>query len=218
MQASGDVVMEPQLANRGPGSILRVVNRWICRGWHRLSHQEVILPEGPLILVRNHICGLDPLLIQATVNRPVCFLMSREYYQNMRLLRRGLDRVGVIAVSPGGANLQALREATQAVRDGNVICLFPEGAANPPIPLHRMMPGAALIARETGASVIPFRVSGVWPFDHIHLWRPFYRRSRAHVVVGEAIDLPQSGQGKKGLQDDTQCIRHAIKSLSRFDL
>jgi len=203
--------------NRGANILLRGMNRLFCRNWHRLSGQEVALPDGPLILVGNHICGMDPLLIQATVNRPLSFLMAREYYQSMWYARWGFDLVGAIPVSPGGANRQALQQAVEVVQSGNALCVFPEGAANPPIPLHRIMPGAALIARETGAPMMPFRVSGVWPFDHIHLWRPFYRRSRARVIVGEAIKLAQAGEGKEGLRDDTQLIRHAIRQLVRFD-
>ena len=197
----------------GPNIFLRWINRFFCRAWHRLSHHQHQLPDGPVILVGNHLCGLDPLLIQAAVNRPISFLMAREYYQAIWYLRWGFDAVGAIPVNPGGANRHALRLAIEVVRAGNVLCLFPEGAANPPIPLHRIMPGAALIARETGAPMIPFRISGVWPFDHINLWRPFYRRSRAKVSLGETLYLGQETAGKQGLRDDTQSIRHAISQL-----
>jgi len=202
----------------GPNTLLRAMDRLFCCSWHRLSRNIVTLPEGPLILVGNHISGLDPLLIQATVNRPLAFMMAREYYQSMWYARWGFDMVGAIAVNPGGANRQALRQATEVVQAGNALCIFPEGAANPAIPLHRIMPGAALIARETGAPMIPFRVSGVWPFDHVHLWRSFYRRSRANVAVGSTIDLPPAIDGKKGLQDDSRIIRHAIRRLAGSDV
>ncbi|MDQ6969884.1 MAG: lysophospholipid acyltransferase family protein [Mariprofundus sp.] len=199
----------------GPSMLLRRINRCFCRGWHRLSKHEHRLPAGPVILVGNHLCGLDPLLLQASVNRPISFLMAREYYQKLSHLRRGFDAVGAIPVNPGGANRQALRLAIEVVQSGNVLCLFPEGAANPPIPLHRIMPGAALIARETGAPLIPFRVSGVWPFDHIHMWRPFYRRCRAKIIIGEPIALNQENTGKQGLHDDSKSIRHAILQLGK---
>jgi len=205
------------ISNIGPNLFLRWINRCFCRGWHRLSKQAVTLPDGPLILVGNHLCGLDPLLIQAAVNRPISFLMAREYYQAMNYLRWGFDLVGAIPVSPGGANRQSLAQAMDVLRAGNVLCLFPEGAANPPIPLHRIMPGAALIARETGAPIIPFRVSGVWPFDHINLWRPFYRRSRAKITVGEPLELAKGVEGKQGIRDDTQIIRQAILKLRTAD-
>jgi len=203
---------------RGPNVFLRFLNRLFCRGWHRLDKKEFKLPDGPVILVGNHICGLDPLLIQAAVNRPLCFLMAREYYRKIWYVRWGFNMVGVIPVNPGGANSHAINEAIRVVEQGNALCLFPEGAANPPIPLHRILPGAAMIARETGAPIIPFRVSGVWPFDHVHLWRPFYRRSRARIVMGEEVVLAKAGQeGKKGIRDDTQMIRHAIRALGKYD-
>ncbi len=206
---------------RGPNRLLRAVNRLFCSHWHRLSAETVSLPDGPLILVSNHICGLDPLLVQASVNRPLSFLMAREYYQAMWYVRWGFDMVGAIPVNPGGANRQALQRAIEVVRDGHALCLFPEGAANPPIPMHRLLPGAAMIARETGAPVIPVRVSGVWPFDHIHLWPSFVRRSRARVVIGDAVTLSaeneQGNEGRTGLQDDMKQVRSAIRRLARFD-
>ncbi len=198
---------------RGPNLLLRGLNRLFCCGWHRLDRVQYELPEGPAILVGNHICGLDPLLIQASVNRPLSFLMAREYYLKMNWLRWGFDMVGAIPVSPGGANAYALKEATAVVRRGGAICIFPEGAANPPIPLQKVLPGAALIARETGAPIVPFKVSGVWPFDHIHLWRPFYRRSRARIVMGEPF-YSAGEAGREGVHKDMDAIRGAIKALS----
>lgn len=200
---------------RGPGKFLRSLNRLFCRSWHRLPRQGFTLPDGPVILVGNHLCGLDPLLIQAAVNRPLCFLMAREYYAKMWYARWMFDKAGAIPVNPGGANRHALKLAVDAVREGNALCLFPEGQANPTIPLHKILPGAVIIARETGAPIIPFRISGVWPFDHVHLWRPFLRRSRARVVIGQPIRLPESETGKLSLKKGCREIGEAIRHLPR---
>jgi len=210
--------MNSPTGQRGTGVLLRAMNRFFCRNWHRLVVSGETVPDGPVILVSNHLCGLDPLLIQASINRPLSFLMSREYYRKMWYARRGFDLVGAIPVNPGGANRHAVREAIHVVRAGNALCLFPEGAANPPIPMHRILPGAALIARESGAPIVPLRVSGVLPFDHVHLWRSFYQRSRAQVVIGKPIQLSDlSAGGREGLDDDTLMIRHAICELAPRD-
>jgi len=168
-----------------------------------------------VILVGNHLCGLDPLLIQAAVNRPLCFLMAREYYKKMWYARWIFDRTGAIPVNPGGANRHALRLAVDAVRRGNAVCLFPEGEANPVIPLHRILPGAVILAQETGAPIIPFRISGVWPFDHVNLWTPFLRRSRARVILGEPIGLPESESGRISRKKGCKAIGQAIRKLPR---
>ncbi len=210
----------------GPNAFLRGVDRLFCRYWHRLPRQLHPLPAGPLILAGNHLSGLDPLLIQASVDRPVAFMMAREYYQSMWYIRWGFDMVGAIPVNPGGANRQALKRAIEVVRAGNVLCIFPEGAANPPVSMARVLPGAALIAAETGAPIIPFFVSGVTPFDHQHMWPAFYRRGHAKVAWGAPIqcglrqDERQEGQQQQRLDlravllRDSEYIRQKIIELS----
>ncbi|MDX8392846.1 MAG: lysophospholipid acyltransferase family protein [Mariprofundaceae bacterium] len=197
----------------GPNVFLRWVDRLYCRIWQRLNEEIVQLPQGPLILVGNHRAGVDPLLIQAAVNRPLMFLMAREYYTSMWYARWFFNACGAIPVNPGGANRHSLRKAIAAVRGGQVLCLFPEGAANPDIPLKRILPGAVLIAMETGAPILPFRITGTWPFDHVHLWRPFLRRGRGKVRFGEAFSVPHAAGDKAAVRLATGLMKDALKQL-----
>jgi len=195
---------------RGPNRFFRVLNRRYCRFWQRLTPTVHVLPDGPLILVGNHRAGVDPLLIQAAVNRPLCFLMDREYYQAMWYARWLFDASGVIPVKPGGANRYALANAIETIEQGNALCLFPEGAANPDIPLERVLPGAVVLAMETGASILPFRITGTWPFDHVHLWHSFLRRGRGSVHFREPISLPEGIAGKNSMRKWTEIMRQAL--------
>lgn len=198
----------------GPNSFLRWLNRQVCSYWHRLKPGTVTLPEGALILVGNHRCGLDPLLVQASVDRPLCFMMAREYYNGMVGVRWLFRITGAIPVNPGGANRHALREAIEVLQAGGAICIFPEGAANPAIPLKRILPGAALLAAETGAPLLPFRITGVWPFDHIHIWRGLFRRARPSVRFGELFELEETSDGvKSATKAGMALIREKLHAL-----
>lgn len=194
---------------------LIAMNRYYCRLWQRLPAAVQALPEGPVILVGNHRAGVDPLLVQAAVDRPLSFLISREYYQKMGYAHWLFALAGAIPVKPGGANRHALSEAIEAVRDGAALCLFPEGGANPPVPMRKLYPGAIVIAMETGASIIPFRVTGVWPFDRQHLWPPFLKRGRARVVFDEAIHLPHKSLNREEIRHWTEVMRKAILSAAK---
>jgi len=202
--------MNKQTVRRGPNRFLRILNRWYCCFWHRLSPKVHVLPEGPLILVGNHRSGVDPLLVLAAVNRPLCFLMAREFYQRMWYLRWMFHLGGAIPVNPGGANRYALSTAIEAVRNGNVLCIFPEGAANPGVPLRRILSGAIVLAMETGAPIYPFRINGVWPFDHVHLWPAFLRRGRALVNFGEPLCLPEGITGKEAVRHWTDVMKQTL--------
>lgn len=200
---------------RGPNRALRWLDRQYCRHWQRLDGDVLHLPEGPLILVGNHRAGVDPLLIQATVDRPLCFMMAREYYQAMWYVRWLLDSCGVIPVNPGGANRHSLAAAIDAVRAGSVLCLFPEGAANPDIPLSRILPGAVIVAMETGAPIMPFRISGTWPFDHVHLWDSFLRRGRGRVRLGAPFSVPHAVSDRQAVRMATGLMGQELKQMNR---
>jgi len=198
---------------RGPNRVFRWLDRTYCRFWQRLEGDVFTLPQGPLILVGNHRAGVDPLLVQAAVDRPLCFMMAREYYQSMWYARWLFDACGAIPVNPGGANRHSLREAISAVRRGNALCLFPEGAANPDIPLKRILPGAIVIAMETGAPIMPFRISGTWPFDHVHLWHSFQRRGRGRVRFGAPFSVPHAVGDREAVRTATVLMQQSLKRL-----
>lgn len=122
--------------------------------------------------------------------------------------------VGAIPVSPGGANRHALREAIEVLEQGGALCIFPEGAANPDIPLKRILPGASMLSLETGAPLVPFRVTGVWPFDHVHIWRGLLRRSRAQICFGDSFRLEKSAAPVKAdIRNGMHQIRDKLHSL-----
>jgi len=197
----------------GPNTFLRWLARIYCRYWHRLEGEGVMLPDGPLILVGNHRAGVDPLLVQAAVNRPLQFMMAREYYEAMWYARWFFDLCGVIPVNPGGANRHSLQKALRAVQSGHALCLFPEGAANPDIPLQRILPGAVVLAMETGAQILPFRITGTWPFDHIHLSHSFVRRGRGRVRFGSPFSLPSTAGDKAAIRLATEQMKQELKRL-----
>lgn len=165
-------------------------------------------------MIGNHRCGLDPFLVQASVDRPLFFLMAREYYHGTPGMKWFFKAIGAIPVNPGGANRHALRKAVKVLERGGVLCIFPEGAANPDIPLKRILPGAAMLALETNTPLLPFRVTGVWPFDHVRIWKGFIKRSRAAIRFGDVLLLEAT---KTPMKPDVRAGMKRVKQ-ALFDL
>ncbi|MGD8910331.1 MAG: lysophospholipid acyltransferase family protein [Chromatiales bacterium] len=144
------------------------LNRLFCIHYHRLSQVELPLPpEGPAIVVANHISGLDPLLMIACSRRPLRFLIAREQYNRFGL--QWLFRAtGCIPVDRERSPEKALRQAFKALREGQVVALFPHGKihldTDPP---RRIKAGASRLAAVTNAPVIPLRISGVAAQGHV---------------------------------------------------
>ncbi len=136
-------------------------NRIFCRRYHRLSDHGIKLPRsGPAIVAANHVSGLDPLLLLAAARRPLRFLIAREEYERW-WLKWLLAAVGCIPVERAMNPRAAFREARAALERGEVVALFPHGRIvldSERVPLKR---GVAILARLSGAPVVPVRVEGV---------------------------------------------------------
>jgi 1-acyl-sn-glycerol-3-phosphate acyltransferase len=182
------------------------LNRFFCVHYHRLSHVELPLPpEGPAIVVANHISGLDPLLMIACSRRPLRFLIAREQYKRFGL--QWLFRAaGCIPVDRERSPEKALRQAFKALREGQVLALFPHGKihldSDPP---RRTKAGASRLAAITKAPVIPLRISGVARQGHVVL---------AVVVRGRALveQLPVIDPEKVSADELYQAIEDALKT------
>jgi 1-acyl-sn-glycerol-3-phosphate acyltransferase len=175
-----------------------------CSLWHQLRAEGYApLPEtGPAILIANHTCGIDHMLLQAASRRLLGFMVAREYYE-LRWLRGICSYIGCIPVNRDGRDLAAIRAALRALGDGRVVPIFPEGTILPASGrrLGAMRPGSAYIAIRAGVPVVPAYIIGTPPTDEI--LESLATPSRARVLFGEPIDLsdiPPDRAGDRAVQ------------------
>ena len=187
--------------------LLRMMHRGFrlyCALWHQLRTEGYApLPEtGPAILISNHTCGIDHMLLQAASWRLLGFMIAREYYQS-KWLHWICLHIGCIPVNRDGRDLAAIRAALRALGEGRVVPIFPEGRIVPASGrrLGEMRPGGAYIAIRAGVPVVPAYIIGTPRTDEIlpSLTTP----SRASLFFGEPIDLsdiPRERAGDKDVQ------------------
>ncbi len=183
-----------------------LVMGWFGRAWHRCVRcGPCTLPEqGPAILVANHPSHADPAFLMACCPRPLCFLQARECY-DVFLLRRLFRRVGCIPVFRGRPDLAAIRLALERLRQGAVVCLFPEGEVGEAGGgVGEGKAGAALLALRSRAPVIPAYIhGGPRTRSMVRAW--LWPSPGVRVAFGPPIDLsPYYGR-----RIDHQCLREA---------
>src|SRR5262249_47287103 len=104
------------------------VVRGYSRLWHRWSSNgPAPLPAtGPAILLANHTCSADPAFLTTGCHRLLSFLIAREFY-TLPLLQPLLDYIHCVPVNRKGGDPIAVRIALRRLREGRVLCIFPEG-------------------------------------------------------------------------------------------
>jgi 1-acyl-sn-glycerol-3-phosphate acyltransferase len=184
---------------RGPLRVLYWALEVYCIAWHqlRLGNKAPLPHSGPAILIANHTCGIDHVLLQVSCRRLLGFMIAREYYESP-WLRWICSYVGCIPVNRDGRDVAAIRAALKALGHGRVLPIFPEGHIVPASGrrLDPMKPGSAYIAIRAGVPVVPAYIIGTPLTDEIvpSLITP----SRARVIFGQPIDLSDIARGKAG--------------------
>lgn len=140
---------------------------------------------GPLILVANHTAGVDPVLIGAACPFHVRWVMARDMRHPWGEWLWRWDRV--IFVSREGDEIAGVREALRALKDGEVIGVFPEGGIERPHGQVRpFLPGVGLLIHRSGAPVLPVVIEGTPDVDPA--WHSLRRPSRSVVTFMPPID------------------------------
>ncbi|WP_148611268.1 lysophospholipid acyltransferase family protein [Nocardioides rubriscoriae] len=153
--------------------------------------------DGPVVLACNHVSFPDFVYVgQALLGtrRLVRFLCRGDIWDTPAgPLMETMRHVPVDRQAPAAAYLRARR----LLREGEVVCVFPEAGISAAYAVRAMMPGAVALARETGAPLLPVTVWGgqrLWgqkraldaPFP-----RPELARGRTvDVRIGEPWHVP----------------------------
>jgi 1-acyl-sn-glycerol-3-phosphate acyltransferase len=168
------------------------INALYCAILHRLdSGGPAPLPEhGPAILISNHTCGIDHMILQAGCRRVLGFMIAQEFF-DFWLCRPFCILLKCIPVKRDGHDTAAIRAALRTLDQGRVVPIFPEGRILPTSgrEFGPSKPGAAFIALHAKVPVIPAYIRGT-PLTN-DVFKALFTPSRAKVVYGQAIDLSE---------------------------
>ena len=149
-----------------PDSLLRLL-LWLAT--HTLYRLDVVGREnvpvrGGALLTPNHVSMADAAFLLASIDRPIRFLMFRGSYEHP-LVKPFAKILGVIPIaSDQGPRemIHSLRQATEALKHGEVVCIFPEGQMTR---IGQMMPfrrGMERVIKGVDVPIIPVNLDGVW--------------------------------------------------------
>jgi 1-acyl-sn-glycerol-3-phosphate acyltransferase len=164
---------------------------------YRVEHRnlELIPDEGAALLVCNHVSFVDALLIGGAVRRPIRFVMYYKIY-NLPVLNFIFRTAGTIPIAGRNEDLaiydQAFKKIAEYLKDGELVCIFPEGKLTADGEINEFKGGLNRILQETPVPVIPLALQGLWgSFFSRDPNKGIFRRlwSRIPVVAGPAVAM-----------------------------
>lgn len=182
-----------------PYSAIRIVITTLMRQRYRLKIVgfENIPVDGGALLLGNHVSFVDWAMIQMSTPRKVKFVIERGYYKKW-YLKWILDLVGVIPVSSGNSK-QALQDIANEVNNGEIVCLFPEGALSRHGQLNEFKKGFERAAKQiTNGVIVPFYLHGLWgsalsrSSEGLKLKRKRFLKRNVVIVFGSEMPIESS--------------------------
>jgi 1-acyl-sn-glycerol-3-phosphate acyltransferase len=181
-----------------PEFMMRFLAWLLVHSMYRVDKEglERIPDEGACVVACNHVSYVDAVVISACVRRPVRFVMDHRIFATP-VLGFVFREMRTIPIAPAKEDAQrkerAFAEVAQALRDGEVVGIFPEGRLTEDGETGDFRPGLERIVAETPAPVVPMALSGLWGsfFSRSHngkamrRWRGMF--SRISLRVGKSI-------------------------------
>lgn len=136
--------------------------------------------DGACIFISNHYALFDPAYTASMTWEVVHYVAKREIFETpgLGLLARG---VKAISVNRDGKDTRGLLDCFKCLKNGEKICIFPEGTRNKTA--AEMLPfrhGAAMMAIRCKTPIVPMVIYE----------RPRFFRC-THILVGEAFELTE---------------------------
>ena len=176
--------------------------------------------RGPAVVVFNHLGDADAVLMMAKLpyESPVEGIGKIELNEHW-LVGPVFRAYGIIWVHRGQPDRKALRSALDALAQGRMVALAPEGRQSVIGGLEEGNPGAAFLALKSGAPVVPVGLTGTENsnvFGHIKRWK----RAPVSITVGKPffIQAPTGSEesGTKSQRAMRDATRQIMESIARL--
>jgi 1-acyl-sn-glycerol-3-phosphate acyltransferase len=182
-----------------PEYIVRLVMLLVTRIVYRVKVRgdENLPTDGAAILVCNHVSFVDAIILGVCSPRPMIFIMDHRIFK-MAGMGWFFRAIKAIPIAPQKedpeAYERAFERARQVLNEGELLCLFPEGAITKDGKMQTFKAGIMKILETNPVPVIPSALHNLWgsSFSRIEgaaMAKPLRRGLFNHVglVVGEPI-------------------------------
>jgi 1-acyl-sn-glycerol-3-phosphate acyltransferase len=200
-----------------PEFLMRFIVWLLIHSVYRLqkSGLEHVPDEGPALIVCNHVSFVDALIIAAACRRPVRFVMDHRIFglPVLSFVFRTGKAIPIASAKEDPAMMErAFAEVAKALREGDVVAIFPEGRITDNGEMVPFRPGLKRILEQTPVPVVPMALRGLWGsfFSRMGgaaMSKPWRARLFAKIglAVGEAV--PAALATPDSLQDRVLGLR-----------
>lgn len=186
--------------------VIRIVVALLTRT--RVVGRENLQRSGPLLAVSNHLGDADLIVGMAVSPAPTDPIAKIELY-DIPILGKLAHAYGVIWIHRGQPDRRALRAALDALKEGRIVALAPEGRESLTGQLEEGTQGAAFLALKAGAPIMPVTFTGT-ENRRVYANLKRFRRTVITMTIGKPFYLENLPDHHQALEQGTLKIMKAL--------
>ena len=145
----------------GQSKAFYAVGKAVCAPIYKLIYRYKVINKTNIpndgkgyIIASNHMSFADPVLLGLGQKRRLNFMAKDELFSN-KFFAFIIRHLGAFPVKRGAGDGKAIKNGEDIINEGNLMTIFIEGGRSKTGELMRPRSGFAVIAQQTGASVVP---------------------------------------------------------------
>ena len=200
-----------------PEFLLRFLAWVLIHLFYRLKKRGVehIPHEGAALIVCNHVSFVDPVILMAVSPRPIRFVMDHHIFRTplISFIFRHTRAIPIASAREDAAMMEAaFAEVSLALREGELVGIFPEGRITDSGEIYPFRPGVTRILERDPVPVIPLALQGLWGSFFSRkggpaMSKPFRRGLFARIAVVGAPPVAPAEATPENLQEIVARLR-----------
>ena len=125
-----------------------------------ISFENIKPGSSPYILIANHVCNYDPLLVGLSFKQPMYFVASDHLFRMGLLSRLIIFLVSPIPRVKATTETKTVLNIFKRLKDGHNVCIFAEGNSTFTGETGEIPKSIAKLAKRSGLTLITYRLRG----------------------------------------------------------
>ena len=182
------------------------------------GEENLLSLDKPVIFICNHLSNSDGIILDKILkNHDVTYVAGIKLTQNATT-NIGVRLLKTTVVKPNTADKEGLTKVINIVRSGNNILIFPEGTRSRTGSIIQAKKGLLLIAKVTGAPIVPLGIWGTEKFLPISgsgdMAAESFHHAHVGLRVGKQLELPKREQGEERHLYDERALTVLMKAIA----
>ncbi|WP_438444033.1 lysophospholipid acyltransferase family protein [Gorillibacterium sp. sgz5001074] len=174
----------------------------------------------PTIFVCNHLSNADGLVLDKVLKEIDPTFVAGEKLSTNTVTSIGVHAIKTTNIKPNSADKEGLEKVIQLVKQGESILIFPEGTRSRSGSLAEAKKGILLIARMTGAPLVPIGLYGTEQLLPIHqdgeMQAETFHPADVHIRIGQQFELQKRAKDQDRKEYEEYTLRWIMMKIAEL--